>query len=232
VETAFRILTPFLILADVISVIKLYALQKPKGNEEILFEASVAANGTEVYSEDYPHAVVKHLIKEEVDKVISKYSDNYALDIYFRKPDYLPNDNETREFLENVVPFTRASDITIESYSEKYLETIFSHIYIVCQGTKYADAELAPEILNEVNISLHKIPSKFSFYSSDNNMIEKCKLDIKEYNSFDLNTRNDLADSYAVLRFDCNKDTNYQVQLDKKASKFADETNTTKKDEE
>ena len=195
----------------------------PKSNEEILFKASVCKNGTMISSDDYPHAVVKHLVKEEVEKVISEYSDNYALDIYFREPSkYNCEDEEWgREFLNTVTPFTKASDITIESYSEKYLETSFTNAYVIFDGNEYAEVESLQQILdNNFKTTFHKLPINIIFHFTNEAKVDKIKTMLEDPSTIYSDFRDDLVNEYPKIYFRHNKNTEYKFSFQSELSKF------------
>ena len=194
----------------------------PKSNEEILFEASVCKNGTMISSDDYPHAVVKHLIEEEVEKVISKYSDNYAVYVYMSKPKSMHNDTKTQEYLESVVPFTKASDISIKSYNEKYLQTYFASIDIVLCDEKYKSIEATQKILDDnFSSSLYEMDTVFYFYFTNENKVAKIK-DILNNSGITPDSKYS-AEKYDIdceLVFRYTQDTNYAFKYADNLSEF------------
>ncbi len=194
----------------------------PKSNEEILFEASVCKNGTMISSDDYPHAVVKHLVKEEVEKVISKYSDNYAVYVYMSKPDNMPNDTKTYEYLKSVIPFTKASDISIKSYNEKYLQTYFASIDIVLCDEKYKSIEATQKILDDnFSSSLYEMDTVFYYYFTNENKVAKIK-DILNNSGITPDSKYS-AEKYGIdceLVFRYTQDTNYAFKYADNLSKF------------
>jgi S-adenosylmethionine/arginine decarboxylase-like enzyme len=193
----------------------------PKSNEEILFEAYEREKGTVLY-DDYPHAVVKHLIKEEVEKVISKYSDNFAVYVYMSKPKHMPNDTKTYEYLESVVPFTKASDITIKSYNEKYLQTYLASIDIVLCDEKYKSIEATQKILDDnFKYSLYEMRTVFYFYFTNENKVNKIR-DILNNSGItpDSQYSSEKYDIDCELVFRHNQDTNYTFKYSDKLSEF------------
>ncbi len=195
----------------------------PKSNEEILFEASVCKNGTMISSDDYPHAVVKHLVKEEVEKVISKYSDNYAVYVYMSKPDNMPNDTKTYEYLKSVIPFTKASDISIKSYNEKYLQTYFASIDIVLCDEKYKSVEAIQKILDDnFKSSLYEMRTVFDFYFASNDKVDGIKSILSNSGiTPDNQYYNDInAINYHII-FHYNQETNYTFIYSDNLSKLS-----------
>lgn len=195
----------------------------PKSNEEILFEAYERENGTVLY-DDYPHAVVKHLIKEEVEKVISEYSDNFAVYVYFSPPSAFNCEDEEwgREFLNTVSPFTKASDISIKSYNEKYLQTYFASIDIVLCDEKYKSIEATQKILDDnFKYSLYEMRTVFYFYFTNENKVNKIR-DILNNSGItpDSQYSSEKYDIDCELVFRHNQDTNYTFKYSDKLSEF------------
>ncbi len=193
----------------------------PKSNEEILFEAYEREKGTVLY-DDYPHAVVKHLIKEEVEKVISKYSDNYAVYVYFSPPSAFNCEDEEwgREFLNTVTPFTKASDISIESYSEKYLETCFATVEIILCDEKYKSVEAIKKMLDSFEGSLYKMPVNINFYFTSKKKIDEINKMLTSPEFSSISYRNEINAMTNRILFCYGKKTNYTFEYNEKLSKL------------
>ncbi|MBQ8790105.1 MAG: hypothetical protein IJZ51_02205 [Ruminiclostridium sp.] len=193
----------------------------PVANKEVIFNAATMENDTTM-SDDYPHAVIKQLIKEEVETVISKYSDNYAVYVYMSKPDYMPNDMETYEYLKSVAPFTKASDISIKSYNEKYLQTYFASIDIVLCDEKYKSIEATQKILDDnFSSSLYEMDTVFYFYFTNENKVAKIK-DILNNSGITPDSKYS-AEKYGIdceLVFRYTQDTNYAFKYADNLSEF------------
>ena len=194
----------------------------PKSNEEILFKASVCKNGTMISSDDYPHAVVKHLVKEEVEKVISKYSDNYAVYVYFSPPSAFNCEDEEwgRSFLKTVSPFTKASDISIESYSEKYLETCFATVEIILCDEKYKSVEAIKKMLDSFEGSLYKMTVNINFYFTSKKKIDEINKMLTSPEFSSISYRNEINAMTNRILFCYGKKTNYTFEYNEKLSKL------------
>lgn len=201
--------------------ISYHAICSPKANEEIIFEASIATNGSKV-NEEYPHAVIKHLIKEEVEMAISKYSDNYAVYVYMSKPKSMHNDTKTQEYLESVVPFTKASDISIKSYNEKYLQTYLASIDIVLCDEKYKSVEATQKILDDnFKSSLYEMTTYFDFYFTSKDKVDKIKETLKKSGiTPDSQYDKDIKAMNTKLEFHYNNETEYNFVYKEKYSKL------------
>lgn len=195
----------------------------PVANKEVIFNAATMENDTTM-SDDYPHAVIKHLIKEEVEMAISKYSDNYAVYVYFSPPSAFNCEDEEwgREFLNTVTPFTKASDITIKSYNEKYLQTYFASIDIVLCDEKYKSIEATQKILDDnFSSSLYEMDTVFYFYFTNENKVAKIK-DILNNSGITPDSKYS-AEKYGIdceLVFRYTQDTNYAFKYADNLSEF------------
>ncbi len=204
----------FKALFDISDNGRYYATCSPKANEEILFEASIRADNTNL-SDDYPHAVVKYLIKEELDRVLSKYAENYAMDITMYPPSKY--DSEDKKFLETYVPFTRASDITIQSYSEKFLERSQASIDIIIEGDKHANADALQKLFdNDLKDSFHKMPLLFEFRFTSKEKVDQIKKELSEKNDYYTSIR-----EYPIIRFRYDESTDYKFRYNEKQSIYS-----------
>ncbi len=195
----------------------------PVANKEVIFNVATMENDTTM-SDDYPHAVVKHLIKEEVERVISKYSDNHAVYVYFSPPsEYNCEDEEWgREYLKTVTPFTKASDITIKSYNEKYLQTYLASIDIVLCDEKYKSVEATQRILDDnFKSSLYEMTTYFDFYFTSKDKVDKIKETLKKSGiTPDSQYDKDIKAMNTKLEFHYNDETEYNFVYKEKYSKL------------
>ncbi len=193
-----------------------YATCSPKANEEILFETSIRADNTKFYDE-YPHAVVKYLIKEELDRVLSKYTDNYVIDITMYPPStYI---SEDIKFLETYDPFTRASDITIQSYSEKFLERSQASIDIIIEGHEHANADALQKLFdNDLKDSFHKMPLLFEFRFTSKEKVDQIKKELSEKNDYSTTI---LSGEYPIIHFRYDESTDYKFWYNEKQSIYS-----------
>lgn len=193
----------------------------PVANKEVIFNAATMENDTTM-SDDYPHAVIKQLIKEEVETVISKYSDNYAVYVYMSKPKHMHNDTKTQEYLESVVPFTKASDISIKSYNEKYLQTYLASIDIVLCDEKYKSVEATQKILDDnFKSSLYEMTTYFDFYFTSKDKVDKIKETLKKSGiTPDSQYDKDIKAMNTKLEFHYNDETEYNFVYKEKYSKL------------
>ena len=132
--------------------------------------------------------------------------------------------------MNTVTPFTKASDITIESYSEKYLETAKASIYIAFEGNEYASIEKTEEIIEHFTSTFHKMPVRFIFLFTSKEEIDRCNALLADPTESVL-LLTEIEDS-PVIRFEANKGTDYKIIFDKELSKLNPYDSTTKETKE
>ena len=192
-----------------------YATCSPASNPDIIFEAQIGAEG-KYQNEEYPHAIAKYLIKEELDKALSNYIDNYAIDITMFTPSIY--NSEDIKFLETYEPFTKASDITIQSYSEKFLERSHASIDIIIEGHEYASAEALQKIWDEsLKNSFHKMSLTFEFTFTSKENVDQIKKELSEKNDYSTSI---ISDEYPVIHFRCNESTDYKFWYNEQLSLY------------
>ncbi len=150
----------------------------PKANEEIVFEALAEGDGSKIFSDDYPQAVIEKKAKDMAEEIVSKYTDNFIVYTYVSAPSKtVSTDDSTWEKVTNAKPYTSAEEITIENYVNKYFETsdLVLEIVICTEvSEKFAQHQ---KMLDELNLRLEKLKTLVRIYYVD----EKTKISCEEY---------------------------------------------------
>ncbi|MBQ8789712.1 MAG: hypothetical protein IJZ51_00190 [Ruminiclostridium sp.] len=181
----------------------------PATNPEIIFSC-IFDNRDASFADNYPESVISYLIKKETEKGFAELCGDspIAVDVTLK---WNYDDERGWEHISSIAPFTKASEITIKSYSEKYLEAkIFTVDIIVEKKQDAVDITALEKYINShFEDSFYKIPINYRIRYTDKEHIERAKKQIADYSPYrDLEYV--MAGEYPIIWFQYDKSNEYK----------------------
>lgn len=153
----------------------------PKANEEIVFEALAEGDGSKIFSDDYPQAVIEKKAKDMAEEIVSKYTDNFIVYTYVSAPNNDGGiDDDTWNKIINAEPFKSAEEITIENYVDKYYESTRLTLDIIFLNNIANKIEFHQKILDELGYELKKLRVLAQVYYCEEDTMGRCEKHIEK----------------------------------------------------
>lgn len=145
----------------------LRAVCYPKSNKNLLFKATFAEDY--IYEDEYVEAIVREEAYAEMEEILSQYYTDFFLDVNVSQPtiEYSEREKYPR--------FTNISDVSIQSYEEKYGEKMVLSFRVAFNIDEITDYEEVSEIFKEYSKKFTNGRVNYFCYYMDSNIINDCK---------------------------------------------------------
>lgn len=152
----------------------LLAYCSPKSDESIVFDIEVIVYGKEekrkrYFHDGYIQSLVRQEMKNNIEGILSKYYDNYSLEIDVRG---------LSDLLE-AHPISK-ENATIKNYTETIPETNSTWIWVVLKDEEIQAQDKLNKVINEMTMDFYSTKASIEFYYASDNVISECNKKIKE----------------------------------------------------
>ena len=147
-----------------------------KDDESMVFEATYGLAGKTVWDDSYIQTVLEKKMTADLEQFLSDRCDNYFVRAWVKKPNM-----QTYEESKKYTAFTKASDVTVNSYEEMYGEKMEVTFYVVLDWARasrsysYADEILGlySKRFKDANISFHCFLQSIEMIEAAKNISER-----------------------------------------------------------
>lgn len=143
----------------------LEAVCYPQKNKDLLFIASYSISNQCLYDDEYVQAIVREEAHAEMNEIISKNYEDFLIETEVFQP--LIEYGEREKY----PSFTNVSDVSIQSYEEKYGEKMNISFYVIFNETEIERYDEVSKIFKSYSNKFDNADLNFWCYYTDTNKI-------------------------------------------------------------